>query len=144
MWKRFLTDISPVCEFFPPADPTKFAEAEAALELRFPDEARSILQETNGIHGEYGLGLFWPLERIAGDNLKFRRNQDFRRLYMPFDHLLFFADAGNGDQFALSILDGEVRRPDVFVWDHESDSRTWVAGSIKQYFDWWLTGKIRL
>ncbi|MEH0472441.1 SMI1/KNR4 family protein [Streptomyces sp. B21-097] len=25
------------------------------------------------------------------------------------------------------------RRPDVFVWDHESDSRRWVARDLEDY-----------
>lgn len=33
---------------------------------------------------------------------------------MPFDPLLFFANAGNGDLFALVP---HTQRPDVFVWD---------------------------
>jgi hypothetical protein len=63
---------------------------------------------------------------------------------MPFDSFLFFGDAGNGDQFAFTICGGIVRRPDVFAWDHENDSRSWVAPSLRSYLDWWLTGKITL
>ena len=46
---------------------------------------------------------------VAG--LIFRANADFAELYMPFDALLFFADAGNGDQFAYAIQAGAIRRP---------------------------------
>ncbi|WSL80461.1 SMI1/KNR4 family protein [Kitasatospora sp. NBC_01266] len=60
---------------------------------------------------------------------------------MPFDPLLFFADAGNGDLFALLP---RIGRPDVFVWNHEDDSRTWVAPSLAKYLEWWLTGQIKL
>lgn len=35
---------------------------------------------------------------IVSDNPTLRTCEDFRDLYMPFDPLLFFADAGNGDQ----------------------------------------------
>jgi len=66
------------------------------------------------------------VERIAADNVGFRSNADFRELYMPFDPLLFFADAGNGDQFAFPRT---PPRDEVFVWDHEDDSRRWVAGT---------------
>ena len=61
---------------------------------------------------------------------------------MPFDNLIFFADAGNGDQFAFPIVSGEVRQNKVFVWDHEDDSRRWVAPSLQSYLEWWLTGKL--
>ena len=80
-----------------------------------PDELKALLSESNGVHGEYELGLIWPIERIVKDNLEFRQTPVFRDLYMPFDPLLFFADAGNGDQFAFAILDGEIRRSDIFV-----------------------------
>ncbi|MFF1343764.1 SMI1/KNR4 family protein [Streptomyces sp. NPDC058290] len=106
-----------------------------------PDELASLLRESNGVQGEYGLGLIWSIERIAAENRTFRTDTDLARLYMPFDALLFFGDAGNGDQFALVPHTG---RTDVFAWDHENDSRTWVAPSLAKYFDWWLTGRITL
>ena len=61
-----------------------------------------------------------------------------------FDPLLFFADAGNGDQFAFVITAGKIRRPDIFAWDHENDSRTWVAPSLAKYLEWWLSGDLKL
>jgi hypothetical protein len=73
--------------------------------------------------GEYGLGVVWPVARIVNDNLRFRTS--FRDLYVPFDGILFFADAGNGDQFGFAVTSAGAR-DDVFVWDHENDSRTWM------------------
>ncbi|MEV5283286.1 SMI1/KNR4 family protein [Streptomyces sp. NPDC051994] len=58
---------------------------------------------------------------------------------MPFDALLFFADAGNGDLFALLAT---IDRPDVFVWNHEDDSRTCAAPSLAEYLRRRLTGQI--
>jgi hypothetical protein len=92
----------------------------------------------------YGLGLIWPVERIVEDNLSFRSNAEFKELYMPFDHLLFFADAGNGDQFAYSINAGVIRKSDIYAWKHEDDSRVWVAPSLKKYLEWWLNDIIKL
>ena len=54
----------------------------------------------------------------------------------------YFADAGNGDQFA--VLSPPVDRDDVFVWNHETDDRAWVAGNVEMYLRWWLTGKIKV
>ena len=63
-----------------------------------------------------------------------RSTPALRGLYMPLDHLLFFGEAGNGDFFALAIdADGQLRRPDVFRWDHETDARAWFAGGFAQY-----------
>ncbi len=99
-------------------------------------------RETNGAFGAYGLGLVWSVERVVRENLFFRLHPDFQELYMPFDCLLFFGDAGNGDQFAFAITGGKIRRDDIFVWDHETDSRTWVAPGLSTYLEWWLTGKL--
>jgi hypothetical protein len=52
------------------------------------------------------------------------------------------ADAGNGDQFAFPILDGVARRSDVYVWNHEDDSRSWVAASLQAYLEGLLDGTI--
>ncbi len=143
-WQTRIQKITSDCEFAPPAPARELAIAERELGAPLPGELRSLLDETNGVVGQYGLGLIWPIERIRADNLAFRSNPDFRELYMPFDHLLFFADAGNGDQFAFAVLAGEVRKSDVFAWSHEDDSRTFVAPTLALYLEWWLSGRIKL
>ena len=96
------------------------------------------MAETNGIEGEYGLGLLWSAERIAQDNAHFRSSDELRDLYMPFEGLVFFAGAGNGDQFAVSLSGNH----EVYVWNHEDDSRTWVAATIVGYLEGWMTGRL--
>ncbi len=112
--------------------------AEARLGHSLPVELLDLLAQTNGIEGEYGLGLLWTIERIAADNAHFRSNSEFADLYMPFDGLVFFADAGNGDQFFVSLRGTH----DVYVWDHEGDSRTWVAPTVLGYLEGWMEGRI--
>jgi hypothetical protein len=144
-WRQLVKSLTAECEFGEPASDKKIAAAEAALGVRFPRELRSVLKESNGIWCDHGLGrLVWPVERIQNDNLLFRSNEDFRECFMPFDPLLFFADAGNGDCFAFAIHAGVIRRPDVFAWDHEDDSRRWQAPSLAKYLEWWLTDQIKL
>src|SRR5262249_3255374 len=117
---------------------------ERALAVDLPSELRELLRETNGVSAVYGTGLVWPVDRIKHDNQYFRAEADFKELYMPFDHLLFFGDHGNGDQFAYAVLDGAVRWLNIFAWNHEDDSRTWVAPSLQRYLEWWSQGKIKL
>ncbi len=143
-WREFISSLTDEATFFAGATTAAITEAEDRLDIEFPDDLRSLLRESNGVWGQYELGLVWNLERVLQDNLLFRCNKDFCDLYMPFDHLLFFADAGNGDQFAFPIQNGRIQRPDVFVWDHESDDRRWVAGSLQQYLQWWLDGTLKL
>lgn len=124
--------------FHPPAQAEALSAMEAALGHPLPNDLGQVLSESDGIDGEYGLGLLWSIDRIQRDNIEFRTNRDFRELYMPFDGLVFFADAGNGDQFALSLSgNGEV-----YVWNHEDDSRTWIAPSVLGYLEGWMTGRI--
>lgn len=110
----------------------------STTEEKLPGHLRQLLEETNGIQGEYGLGLLWSTERIARDNTYFRTDADYRELYMPFLGLVFFADAGNGDQFAVS-LSGNC---EIYVWNHVDDSRTWVAPTVMRYLEEWMTGRL--
>ena len=138
-----ISTYSDKCTFNQPATRYEIIKCETALEIEFPKLLTDLLLETNGIHGEYGLRLLWTIEEILETNKEFRNNVDFKSLYMPFDNLLFFADAGTGDQFAFPIQDGEIRRKDVFVWDHEDDSREWIAPDLLKYFEWWLKGQLK-
>jgi len=129
-----------LASFREPATRDVIAAAEADLGAPIPDEIRELLGETNGIEGEYGLGLIWPVERIAEDNKRFRSSSEFAELYLPFEGLVFFADAGNGDQFAISM-----RGPrDIYAWNHEDDSRTWVASTVLDYLRRWMTGELQV
>ncbi|MEU0336969.1 SMI1/KNR4 family protein [Streptomyces sp. NPDC006193] len=113
-----------------PAAPDVLAAAEEQLGQQLPESLRKLLTETDGIEADYGTEVVWSAEKIMEENQSFRHNAEFRDLYMSFDALLFFGDNGAGDQFAF------VRTPprdDVFVWDHETDSRTWVAPSLESY-----------
>jgi len=144
MWKKLIVSFTPDHEFAPPAAWATVTLAEEKLGVKFPDDLRALLFEANGVLGQYELGLIWPVERIVADNLRFRADHDFKDLYIPFAPLLFFADGGNGDQFAFPILNGTVSRNNIFVWNHENDSRTWVAPSLAKYLEWWLNGTIKL
>ena len=124
--------------FREPATPEAIQSVETRLGHRLPDELRELLAETDGIEGEHALGLVWTCERIASDNLLFRTSTDFADLYMPFDGVVFFADAGNGDQFFMSLSGTN----EVYVWDHENDSRTWVAATVLRYLHGWMQGDL--
>ena len=144
MWKELIALHCRNATFGVGVGRSAIADAEAQLLCELPDQLAELLRESNGVAGEYGLGLVWPLERIVRDNLAFRADAEFPDLYMPFDPLLFFADGGNGDQFAFAIRRGGVTSRDIYAWNHEDDSRTWVAPSLDTYIEWWLTGRIAM
>jgi hypothetical protein len=143
-WRQRIAALTAKAEFHEPAAAVALAAAEELLGLRLPPELVSLLQESDGVVGEYGLRLLWSIEQIKEENLKFRKSLDFRQIYMPFDCLLFFSDAGNGDQFAYVVLECQIRRDDIFVWNHEDDSRTWAAPSLSVFYNWWLSGKLKI
>ncbi|MEU2992324.1 SMI1/KNR4 family protein [Streptomyces griseoincarnatus] len=86
--------------------------------------------ESDGLTDEYGTDVVWSAQRILDDNMHFRGDEQFRSLYMPFDSLMFFGDNGGGDQFAFVRV---PERNEVFVWDHETDSRNLVSPDLESY-----------
>jgi hypothetical protein len=144
MWRELIESLTPQSRFHSPANKHNISDIGVNLGVPFPKDLIELLCESDGVLGEYGLNMIWPLERIHSDNLSFRTNSSFKELYMPFENLLFFADAGNGDPFAYRICNAVVPDSDIFAWNHENDSRTWVAPSLRHYLEWWLTGRIKV
>ncbi len=144
MWRELIRDLDPQSTFFPGATTLQLTALEEALSITLREELKSLLMESNGVRGEYELRLIWSAAEIVQRNLHMRTSAALRESYMPFENLLFFADAGNGDQFAYPIIQGASLRPDIFAWDHENDSRTWVAASLRRYIERWLSGKLKI
>jgi hypothetical protein len=142
VWRELVRSVEPDAVFLPPAPGELIRQAEVQLGLAFPDDLQRLLAETNGVEGQHGLGVVWPLERIVADNIRFRTTH--RENYMTFESLFFFADAGNGDQFAFPVTTAGTARNEVFAWDHENDSRLWVADSLRSYLTGWLAGELTL
>lgn len=142
-WRALISELDPAAALHAPASAAAVERLESFFNARLPDDLRSFLEESDGAEGQHGLGLVWSSGRILKDNQTFRTSAKFRELYMPFEPLLFFADGGNGDQFAYTICARTVRR-DIFVWNHENDSRTWVAPNLSTYLAWWLSGKLKI
>ena len=39
---------------------------------------------------------------------------------------------------------GKTDRLDIFVWNHEDDSRTWVAPNLSKFIEWWTNGTLKV
>ena len=105
-----------------------------SLDAELPSDVTALLEACQGRRGRHGEALAWSVAELRTRNQEMRTVPAFQSLYMPFDHLLFFGDSGNGDLFALAIdADGRVRRSDVFCWHHETDARVWFASGPSQY-----------
>lgn len=133
-WRDLLSTEFEDATFNPAATTAEVRGAEAELGLEFPDELRTLLLESNGVAADHSQPLVWSAQEIVRQNRLFREHAEFPDLYMPFDCLLFFGADVNGDQFAYRILRGRIPNPpDVYRWDHETDSRSWFASSLTDY-----------
>ena len=135
MWKQRIQALCVECTFRSSAIASELEETEMALEVALPTELKELLLESNGVLDEYRYRVIWPAEKIVGENRLYRTYPDFKLLYMPFDCLLFFGEEGNGDLYAYVITEGAIRRPDVFLWEHETDSRHWYARWMGHYLE---------
>lgn len=115
-----------------------------ALGVVLPEDLATLLRESNGVRDQYGLHIIWSTEEIEQYNHEMCSLEIYAEMYMSFTDMLFFADAENGDRFAFPILQGKVKATSVFAWDHEDDSRTIVAFSLRSYLERLLSGKIKL
>jgi len=144
MWKNFIETISKEYHFKAPASNPEVTLIEEKLNIELPKKLVDLFNETNGVFDNFDCPLIWSTEQIIKDNLFFRNFDDYKDIYMPFDHLLFFSDAGNGDLFGFAILNGSIQKDDIYVWNHEDDSRTWIASSLENFIKGWITSEISI
>lgn len=137
MWTQTVLEACPEAGLREPVQESELVKAEGRLGRVLPPELKQLLLESNGVIGHSQVDTVWSIDQIVEQNLLFWSDESFAQLYMPFDALLFFGDNGGGDQFAFAQ---KPQRPDVFVWEHESDSRRWVTGSLRDYLGRSLRG----
>ncbi|GIJ44801.1 SMI1/KNR4 family protein [Virgisporangium aliadipatigenens] len=142
-WRELVAGLLPEATFGEPATGAEVRAIVDGLGQPVPKDLTALLCEVGSVRDSYGTEVVWSAARILRDNRSFRADADYRSLYMPFEPLMFFGDAPDASQF------GFVRqpvRPDVFVWDHETDGRWWVARDLEDYLrrafattdpDWW-------
>ena len=118
----------PKAKLSAPASKEEIDAAESTLGTRMPSDLRGILEESNGVDGLYSSPIL-PLDRIVSMNQEYR-TADYLEDRMPFDHLLFFGDTGNGDDFAFPIYKNGQVGDAVFMWEHETDCRQEYSGSL--------------
>ncbi len=132
-WTDFIRDIAEGWVLSPPDFTSELlTEIEAKLGIKLPLELKRLYVETNGIQDTTLCSIVVPAKELISKNFVMRSEESFKDLYMPFDNLLFFGDGGNGDLYAYPIkMDGKIDTISIFVWDHEDDSRKWVAADIR-------------
>jgi len=142
MWSDYISSISNEYSFKAPATNTEIIQIKDRLNVELPEKLLELFSETNGVFDSFGCPLIWSTSHIVKDNLFFRNFGDYKDIYMPFDHLLFFSDNGCGDLFGFKILNGSIQTEDIYVWNHEDDSRTWIAPSLEKFIKGIITDEI--
>lgn len=142
MWKDYLSSISKECQFKAPATKTEILTIKKELNINMPKKLAELYNETNGVCGNYGISFIWSTEQMVKENLSFRTIHEYRDSMMPLDTFLFFSDAGNGDLFGYSIVNGSIQSEEIYVWNHEDNSRRVIAPSLEDFIKGWITGEV--
>ena len=119
----------------PPVELSMIAEAESKLGVGFPDELKKMLSEMNG-----DKWLLWSVEQIVDDNMQIR--EYLADCYEGINELLFIAGNGCGDYYAYSIQNGQILTTEMIIWEHEDNSKTFVAHSLLEMIDRYYNSEI--
>jgi hypothetical protein len=144
-WKQLLEKVLPDAKFHPPATVNEIVEIEKECHVTLPEDLTALLLEVNGVSdGEFGYAHLWSSERIIKENM-WLHGDDIGVCSPAFTSVLFFADAGNGDNFGFQFDDqGRIASPDVYVWDHEEDSIRVIAPTLAQFVQGWFSGELSI
>jgi SMI1-KNR4 cell-wall len=115
---------------------------EKLFSIQIPKELRNLLYETNGVNDSYGYSLIWSIEKIIRENLNL--GERLEDIYLPFNNLLFFSDARNGDMFGYSISDRSIKQNDIYLWNHGNNEQTQIAPSLNDFVEDWISGKLSI
>ncbi|MFP7736674.1 SMI1/KNR4 family protein [Priestia aryabhattai] len=130
------------CVYGEPASIEDIEVLEKLFSIQIPKELRSLLYETNGVNDSYGYSLIWSVEKIIRENLNL--GERLEDIYLPFNNLLFFADARNGDMFGYSISDRSIKQNDIYLWNHGNNEQTQIAPSLNDFVEDWISGKLSI
>jgi len=135
MWQTLITELDTKSETISssPATEDQIKVAEALLHISLPESLRSFLSEMDGLSDVYGLNIVWSINEIQLNNIHMRQDGLAAKTFVQYGMLLFFADAGNGDEYAFRVKEGQITQDDIFVWRHEDDRLEWVELSLEMY-----------
>jgi hypothetical protein len=133
-WKRLAQTAS--LRLVPPPAHEVTAGAERHVGSQLSASLTDLYLHTDGLVDEWGYAYVLPLAELIEQNRSFR--QAFTDLYMSFDDLILFGQLGNGDMMFQPVV--PPRNENVFVWDHEDDSRTWFAKDVADMLVRFATG----
>lgn len=144
MWRELIDSLESTAQFAAGTSEAQLIELSKELGIALSADLKALLSETNGVQDQYGFCIIWSADEIVRYNQEMRTFPQYNQSNTSFADLLFFADAGNGDRFALPLLREEVQQGPVFAWDHEDGTSKEVALSLQSYMEEWLSGRMNL
>jgi len=109
---------NPFIKINAPSDEKEIKAAEEALGVSFPNELKGLLLELDGD----SLLLFSALQIVTRKALG--------GLYGGFEEPLSIGGNGCGDYYAYTITDGITASNEIIRWEHEDNSRVFVASGL--------------
>ena len=134
MWLEKVEAIVQMNQFARLVPPAEDHEIKKLFDMfgDIPSDLIALLKEANG-DGDVLLSV----DQIIETNLTNRQIDG----YMPMDCILFFARNGCGDYYGYGIRK-DKEFSNIYFWDHELDSRTYIGGYLEQLLDSYLKGEI--
>lgn len=124
-WQRVADEAQ--LRLVPPPSDADVRDAGEALGCRLSASLRILYAQTNGLLDEWGYAYVLSLAELVQQNQQFRAQ--YGDVYMSFQALVLFGQLGNGDMLFQPCVPEAT--DNVFVWDHEDDSRTWYARDVE-------------
>ena len=126
MWRELIRDLDPQT-FFPGATMLQLTALEEALSITLREESKSLLMESNGVRGEYELRLIWLQRRLSNAICICVPVLHSARVICHLKICSSLLMPGMVISLLILLFQGPSIKRDIFAWDHEDDSRTWVC-----------------
>ena len=145
-YKELINSLYDDAKFNEPASSDDIEKMEQIVGLKFPDDLRSLLQETDGFSVNYSCLTIFGVNNGEIENYEtvwreFTFSEEYKDLYDSFDNIFFFASDGTGGFFAY-LTDGKNKcTSQIIHWEHEEDDRILITDQglfdfIKKYKDY--------
>ena len=118
-----------------PSNNKEIVAAEEELNVIFPQELKELLLELNGDNV-----LLHSVQQIVENTIMTRRC--LGEYYEGLTQLLFIGGNGCGDYYSYIITDGIIVSNKIIRWEHEDNSRIFVANGLAELIEKYYTDQI--
>jgi len=135
-----LEGCNPRIHIQPPASTAEIDKLRRFAGGSLPPTLEAFLAHSNGLSFDYD-SIVLPIDRIIQLTDELRGYDGV----MPMDSLLFIGELGDGDMFAFGQARNGEWLPDVYWWEHETDSRyvcgAGIWGYVAAHISWCIVSE---